>query len=161
MMNPSINRAFYLIPMVVMALLMAPGQVQSQPATPEDAVHAPSELDDRASAPGVVFLVRTPQHIRAAIKTAGDLQASEALQGKPVEIVVCGKAVKHLGKDDAVAEAIRTAEASGPVSVFACGMSMANLGVERSDVMSEVRVVPNGLVHTLERQAVGYLSVDL
>ena len=154
---------------VLAAVLLAGGlsvaPMRAQPA-PSDAGDAPTEGDaaalrSSAAAPGAVFLVRRPQHVRASIKTAGDLQASEELAGMPVEVVICGKAVQNLSSEGELAEPIREAEAGSNISFFACGMSMKNLGVERGAVMPEIEVVPNGLVYTLERQAEGYLSVDL
>jgi intracellular sulfur oxidation DsrE/DsrF family protein len=106
------------------------------------------------------MLVRRPQHIRASFQTVRDLRAADSLSTTPVEIVVCGKAVRAIQSGDPLADAI--ARTSGErVRVLACGMSLDNLGVDPSTLAGDVTVVPNGLAHALKRQAAGYLSVDL
>ena len=120
----------------------------------------PSTVTAASEAPGIVLLVRRPQHIRAALQTVRDLRASDSLSTTPTEIVVCGKAVRDIQADDPLADSI--AQMSSPtVQVLACGMSLNNLGVAPNALPSEVRVVPNGLAHALKRQAAGYLSIEL
>jgi intracellular sulfur oxidation DsrE/DsrF family protein len=138
------------------------GALVAPPAHAQSTDPAPAALSSAASteAPGIVMLVRRPQHIRASIQTVRDLRASDSLSTTPVEIVVCGKAVRAIQSEDPLADAV--ARASGEtVRVLACGMSLNNLGVAPSTLADDVTVVPNGLAHALKRQAAGYLSVDL
>lgn len=110
--------------------------------------------------PGIVLLVRRPQHVRAALQTVHDLEASESLATVPVEVVVCGTAVRALRAGEPLAS--RLAEQTPTrLQVLACGMSMDNLGVKKDTLSPIVDVVPNGLAHALKRKAAGYLSVDL
>ena len=110
--------------------------------------------------PGIVMLVRRPQHVRAAVQTVRDLEASESLATTPVEIVVCGKAAGNLRRGTSLASRIEE-QAPGRASVLACGMSLENRGIDPDRLTSAVEVVPNGLAHALKREANGYLSVDL
>jgi intracellular sulfur oxidation DsrE/DsrF family protein len=110
--------------------------------------------------PGIVMLVRRPQHVRAAFQTVRDLEASRSLSSTPVEIVVCGKAAADLRRGTPLANLI---EETSPdrASVLACGMSLENRDIDPDRLSSAVEVVPNGLAHALKREASGYLSVDL
>lgn len=47
------------------------------------------------------------------------------------------------------------------VRLLACGMSLGNLGIAPDDLADGIEVVPNGLLHALERQADGFVSVEL
>ena len=52
------------------------------------------------------------------------------------------------------------AERAG-VRLLACGMSLGNLDIDPADLAAGVEVVPNGLLHAIDRQAEGFLSVEL
>jgi intracellular sulfur oxidation DsrE/DsrF family protein len=106
------------------------------------------------------MLVRKPPHIRASLQTVRDLRASDSLSTTPVEIVVCGKAVRDIQTDDPLSTMIDRVSGRR-VRVLACGMSLSNLGVKAKSLADDVTVVPNGLAHALKRQAAGYLSVEL
>jgi intracellular sulfur oxidation DsrE/DsrF family protein len=138
------------------------GVLVALPAHAQSTDRTSASLSSAASteAPGIVVLVRRPQHIRASIQTVRDLRASDSLSTTPVEIVVCGRAVRDLQSEDPLADAIARVS-SKTVRVLACGMSLNNLGVDPSTLAGDVTVVPNGLAHTLKRQAAGYLSVEL
>jgi intracellular sulfur oxidation DsrE/DsrF family protein len=110
--------------------------------------------------PGIVLLVRRPQYVRAALQTVRDLEASEPLSTVPVEVVVCGKAVRALRTDEPLAARLAE-QVPDRVQVLACGMSIENLGMNDDALSPVVDVVPDGLAHALKRKAAGYLSVDL
>lgn len=112
-------------------------------------------------ASGAVIIVRQVGHARAALQTAESLRTRARFGDAPIEIVVCGQGSEHLVRSspdaaDLVAEARRL-----DVRLFACGLSLGNLGIDPADLAEGVGVVPNGLLHALERQADGYLSVEL
>lgn len=130
------------------------GAQSSAPATAATGTAAPE------TPPGIVLLVRRTQHIRAAIQTANDLADTEPLRNTPVEIVVCGQAISALqGGSDLSARIVDAT--SKRVQFIACGMSIENHGIDPNTLPDAIDTVPNGLVHALERQARGYLSVEL
>jgi len=134
--------------------------MRAQPGAAHDAgprSATPSMTTD--APPGIVLLVRRPQHVRAALQTVRDLEASESLATVPVEVVVCGTAVRALRTGTPLASRLAE-QAPDRMKVLACGMSMDNLGVEKDALSPIVDVVPNGLAHALKREASGYLSVD-
>jgi intracellular sulfur oxidation DsrE/DsrF family protein len=147
---------------LLLSLVYLLGTLAAPTAHGQSAARASASVSSAAStkAPGIVMLVRRPQHIRASLQTVRDLRAADSLSTTPVEIVVCGKAVRDIQSGDSLADAI--ARASGEtVRVLACGMSINNLGVDPKTLADDVTVVPNGLAHALKRQAAGYLSVEL
>lgn len=127
---------------------------------PSDGGHAFHSGKASSKSPGIVMLVRKPPHIRASLQTVRDLRASDSLSTTPVEIVVCGKAVRDIQTDDPLSTMIDRVSGRR-VRVLACGMSLSNLGVQAKSLADDVTVVPNGLAHALKRQAAGYLSVEL
>ena len=120
----------------------------------------PDAVPGEDDPPGIVMLVRRPQHVRAAFQTVRDLESSNSLSTTPVEIVVCGKAAGDLRRGTSLASRIEE-KAPDRASVLACGMSLENRGIDADRLTSAVEVVPNGLAHALKREAAGYLSVDL
>lgn len=147
---------------LLLSLVFLLGPLTAPTAHGQSAGRASSSLSSAASteAPGIVMLVRRPQHIRASFQTLRDLRAADSLSTTPVEIVVCGKAVRDIQSEDPLADSIARVS-SETVRVLACGMSINNLGVDPKTLADDVTVVPNGLAHALKRQAAGYLSVEL
>ena len=137
--------------------LAAPTATPPGNSTRADAGHTAGAHD----VAGVVMLVRTEQHARAAFRTAGELRQRPAYDGVPIEVVVCGAGSRSLvASDSAAAGLVAGAERAG-VRLLACGMSLGNLDIDPADLAAGVEVVPNGLLHAIDRQAEGFLSVEL
>ncbi len=119
-----------------------------------------SLLADAAKGHDAAFLVRTPQHIKAAIKTGRETRAGHGFQTNRIAIVVCGKGVNALRKESELAPVLRKAM-SEKVDIKACGMSLDNQKLRPAALLDGIKVVPNGLTEMLRLQAAGYLTVDL
>lgn len=147
-----------LLPALCLLLLFPPGLL---PAAGQGAEAPPSPAaTGEDDPPGIVMLVRRPQHVRAAFQTVRDLEQADSLATIPVEVVVCGTAAADLQHGTDLATRVEDG-APDRVTVLACGMSLENQGVDPEGLTSAVDVVPNGLAHALKRKAAGYLSVDL
>ena len=144
-----------LFSLVLLITSLSPAKSHGAEASP-----LPDAVPGEDTPPGIVMLVRRPQHVRAAFQTVRDLEASASLSTTPVEIVVCGKAADDLRKGTSLASLIEE-KAPDRTSVLACGMSLENRGIDPERLSPAVEVVPNGLAHALKREAAGYLSVDL
>lgn len=151
-------RSFTLLAVFSLVLLIA----GFSPAAGQGAVGSsiPDAVTGEGDPPGIVMLVRRPQHVRAAFQTVRDLEISESLSTTPVEVVVCGNAAGELRKGTSLATLIKE-KSPERATVLACGMSLENKGIDPDRLTSAVEVVPNGLAHALKREAAGYLSVDL
>lgn len=131
-------------------------------AIPADARHTSLAEDTALHRTGhdVVLLVREPQHLSAALKTAKELRSDATLQTCRIEIIVCGKASSSLQAGSEMEAALREA-AGEDVVITACGMSLKQTGIDPATLIDIVQVVPNGLTRALQLQAEGYLSVEL
>lgn len=150
--------------LLLLVALAAP-PVWSQAAGPAAPAPSPDSAAADRDVPGVVLLVRLPQHARAALRTADELRQRPAYDGVPIELVVCGGGSQALLAREPDGPAlgpllVAEAERSG-VRLIACGMSLSNLGIDPADLAPGVDVVPNGLLHAIDRQAEGFLSVEL
>lgn len=142
---------------LVVASLIAPS-VSAQAAPP------PSAHPHVAEAPavaGVVLLVREIRHARAALQTAASLRERPATADAPIELVLCGGGSRSLLADAPEAAQLVDAAAAAGVQLLACGMSLDTLGIDPADLATGVGVVANGLLHALDRQAAGFLSIEL
>lgn len=144
---------------LLLAVLLS---VAAPPTFAQTSSHATTSASAGAEqASGAVIIVRQVGHARAALQTAESLRTRARFGDAPIEIVVCGQGSEHLVRSspdaaDLVAEARRL-----DVHLFACGLSLGNLDIDAADLAEGIGVVPNGLLHALERQADGYLSVEL
>lgn len=107
------------------------------------------------------LLVRTTQHMGAALKTAKRL--SEAGKSyEEFEVVVCGKVVKELAdkSNEAVSKMLTEAERLN-VRFSVCGMSMKKFEVHQQALPEQLEVVDNGLVRIFELQENCYYTIEL
>lgn len=113
-----------------------------------------------ASAHRVLFLVQQPSPVRAAMQTGLQLLEGELFPAREVEVLVCGSGVDSLvvGEPNA---ALATEASSKGLRVVACGLSLTQKKVDRTQLAPGVVVVENGFVEALERKAEGFLSVEL
>lgn len=139
-------------------LLFATTDALAQSAPPPTPTATPAL---RGTVAGAVMIVRQVNHARAALKTAASLRQQDRFATVPIELVVCGAGSEHLlGVSADAAELVAEAERTG-VRLLACGMSLGNLGIDPAALAEGVEIVPNGLLHALERQADGFVSVEL
>ncbi len=142
-------------PLALLAILsltwpVLPGRAAGHVGTPA----AQSDAHD------VVLLVREPQHLSAALKTAEEIRSDATVRAGRIEIIVCGKASSSLQVGSNLEDALREAAGRGAV-ITACGMSLNQMNIDPATLLDIVQVVPNGLTRALQLQAEGYLSVEL
>jgi intracellular sulfur oxidation DsrE/DsrF family protein len=106
------------------------------------------------------LLVRTEDHIRAAIKTAETLRKSKNSKAGNIEIVVCGEAVELLQQNSTLKNVLENGKAV-KTSIVACGMSLEKQKIDRGSLLPGIRVEDNGLIRIFELQAAGYLTIEL
>lgn len=108
----------------------------------------------------VLLLVQQGPQLAAALATGQQSLAGRGFPASEVEVLVCGPAITSLLRGAELEPKLRAARRAG-VRVVACGLTLSEKGIDRSKVSPEVTVVENGLVEALERQAEGFLSVEL
>jgi intracellular sulfur oxidation DsrE/DsrF family protein len=106
------------------------------------------------------ILLRKENHLRVAVRTAGEIEENSRFRMGAFEIVVCGPDVAKLKKNGALTATLEQASRLG-VQVKACGISLEKFGVKADSLAPEVSVVPNGLMRAFELEKEGYLMIEL
>ncbi len=106
------------------------------------------------------MLVRTEEHIKAAVKTASELFKGSKFKTDRIEIIICGEAVELLKKGSPI-EAILKKAIDMKVRIVACGMSMEKQNVNKESLLSGVEIESNGIIRIFELQNQGYKTVEL
>lgn len=106
------------------------------------------------------MLVRTEEHIKAAVKTASELQTYDKFKTNEIEIIICGEAVQLLQKGSPVEEVLQKALNTN-VRVVACGMSMEKQKVKKDSLIEGIKIEANGLVRIFELQIQNYRTIEL
>ncbi len=142
------RRAAAVAALLALGFLRPPAALASARPTPE-------EKPQR-----VLVLVQKPPQLKVVLETEEALLAGHGLRASAAEIVVCGPAAKSLVAGDALEPLLLQAHAKG-VRIVACGLTLRQLKLDPKRLSPAVEVVPNGLVEAFQRQAEGWLSVEL
>ncbi|TNE73345.1 hypothetical protein EP331_04730 [bacterium] len=104
------------------------------------------------------ILVRTNQHLKAAIKTGSDFKT----QHKTIDfqIITCGALVKEIATDESLKTLINEAHQQGITTVI-CGLSVRNLSVDTSLLPEKALQSENGLTYLFGLQELGYKTISL
>lgn len=122
----------------------------------------PSKAQLTHSLTGVSFLVREPNHIKAALLTAQQiLSAQIEFKASSASIVICGPS--------GVAVAVRGHEMEkdfirakdNGIDVSVCGLTLKEKNIDPAAITDSVRIVENGMVEILRLQKLGYDTVQL
>lgn len=105
-------------------------------------------------------LVRTEDHIRAALKTAETLGKKNGNGEGVFEMVVCGEAVELLKQNSALKTMLEKGLES-KTRITACGMSLEKQKMEKGTLLPGIKVEENGLIRIFDLQAAGYLTIEL
>lgn len=107
------------------------------------------------------LLVRTSQHMGAALKTAKQLNEA-GKDYEEFEVVVCGKVVKELAdKSNEVVSKMLTEAERLNVRFSVCGMSMEKFEVHQQALPEQLEVVDNGLIRIFELQENCFYTIEL
>ncbi len=104
------------------------------------------------------LLVRSSQHLKAAIMTGEDFKArSEKIDFR---IVMCGELVKELSDNDSLKNMVGEASGRG-LKILACGLSVKQLSVDRSRLPESVSITENGLIYMFGLEENGFKTITL
>lgn len=113
-----------------------------------------------AKSDNYALLVSNPKHIKVAVMTAKELFKNPKFSTQHFEVVVCGKAVQALMKNNERQPEIEKGMSLG-VSFKACNISLKKAQITPDKLIKDVVVVPNGLVRMFELQKEGYHTIEL
>lgn len=119
-----------------------------------------SGTTNNANSDNYALLVSNPKHIKVAVMTAKELFDNPKFGTQHFEVVVCGKAVQALLKDNERQLEIEKGMRLG-VSFKACNISLKKAQITPDKLIKGVVVVPNGLVRMFELQKEGYHTIEL
>lgn len=112
--------------------------------------------------PNVAFLVREPNHLKAALLTLEQMHSGKLIiQYTKASIVVCGpKGIEAIKKGSPFEDKLKAASTKN-VEIKACGLTLKELNITVESLSKNVTVVENGLFEMIRLKHQGYLSVDL
>lgn len=115
-----------------------------------------------ASDPNLAFLVREPNHLKAALMTLEQMKSGKlALKYAKAVIVVCGpKGIEAIKKGSPLEDKLKNSKSLN-VEVKACGLTLKEQNISVDALSKYVSVVENGLFEMINLKHQGYLSVDL
>lgn len=105
-------------------------------------------------------LISQPNHLKAAVNTAQALRANSKYNAGEVVVMACSKSVEAFKKGSSFAKEFEAGKQAG-VTYRLCGMSLEQFGIQQSQLLEGVEVVPNGLTHMIDLQLEGYTTVEL
>ena len=107
------------------------------------------------------LLVRTTQHMGAALKTASQMREA-GMDYDAFEVVVCGKVVQELidQENKQVPEMLKQAEDLN-MTYSVCGMSLDKFGISSEQLSGNFNLVENGLIRIFELQENCYYTIEL
>lgn len=103
------------------------------------------------------LMVMNAQHLKAGILTGKELK--EKSSGIDFQIVTCGELVKEISQDKTLQNLIVDAVKHYGLKILACGLSIKQLGVDKSLLPAEMPVTANGLIYMLGLEEQGYKTI--
>ena len=107
-----------------------------------------------------VVMTKNVQQIYPILLAAEELKKEDGENFGVFEVIVCGKNIGDLTDSNKIEKLYERAEKLG-VSIIACGFSLNRFKVEKSKLPEGMRVVENGILHSLNLQKKNYYSLDL
>lgn len=107
-----------------------------------------------------VVIAKNARQIHSTLLSAKALKKEGAANFGEFEIIVCGKNIGELTEPDKIEELYARAQQQG-VSIIACGFSLNKFKVDKNKLPKDMRIVENGILHTLELQKKNYITLEL
>lgn len=120
-------------------------------------IHAQNQTPDGKM--NYIILAKQIPQLEIILMTAEELAQREDNTGD-FQALICGKEVTELTDHQKMAPWIKRAEEAG-VSLVVCGFSLNMFKVDRTQLPDGIKVVDNGLIHVVDLQKKGYISVSL
>lgn len=99
------------------------------------------------------------QHFKTAVATGIDFKSNS--KDIDFQVVACGELVKEISQDQALQSLIKEAAAQHGLKFLVCGLSIAQLKVDKALLPKEVSVTKNGMIYMFGLQEKGYNTLVL
>lgn len=107
-----------------------------------------------------VVLTKKVAQLKPILLAAKSLAAEDGKSFGNFEIIVCGKEIGDLTNLEKMQIHLAEAEKVG-ANIIACGFSLKKFHVDAKKLPKNMKIVANGILHNLELQKKGYLSLSL
>lgn len=104
-----------------------------------------------------VFVISKINYLKA-INDAVSASEDNGLTIREVRVILCGESVKAFQEDNPL---VRKALATERIRLFACGLSLEQMKVDRSVLPAGVETVRNGILEGMVLEKKGYKLMDL
>lgn len=108
----------------------------------------------------IVVMTSDVEQLKPIMMAAETLMKEDGNHYGIFEIIVCGKNIGDL-TDEKKIEQFKEDRENAKVSIVACGFSLKKFDVDPDKLPEYVKVIDNGILHNLELQKKGYLSLGL
>lgn len=107
-----------------------------------------------------VVLTKKTQQLKPILLAAKELAKEDGKHFGKFEIIVCGKVIGGLTNLETMQPHLSEAEKIG-ANIIACGFSLKRFKVDPKNLPKNMEIVDNGILHNLQLQKKGYLSLGL
>lgn len=107
-----------------------------------------------------VVLTKKVAQLKPILLAAEALAKEDGTNFGNFEIIVCGKEIGDLTDTEKINAHLATAEKVG-ANIIACGFSLKKFKVDPKKLPKNMQIVENGILHNLQLQKKGYLSLSL
>jgi intracellular sulfur oxidation DsrE/DsrF family protein len=105
------------------------------------------------------LLVMKPQHLKAGILSGENFKMRN--KGIDFQIVLCGEVVKELLQDKSLQKLVVNTVKNHGLKILVCGLSLQQLGIDKSLLPVETPVTDNGLIYFFGLEEQGYKTIAL
>lgn len=131
----------------------APGTTVARSTSPQSTKATPGKKN-------YAVLISQPNHLKAAVNTAGTFTANSAYNREKFVVMACGKSMEAFVKGSNMEAEFRKGQAAG-ITYKVCGMSLKQFNIDPGTLVEGIEVEPNGLTYMFELQEQGYTTVEL
>ncbi len=107
-----------------------------------------------------VILTKKVAQLKPILLAADALAKEDGANFGNFEIIVCGKEIDDLTDLEKLQPHLDEAKKVG-ATIIACGFSLKKFKVDAEKLSKEIKIVDNGILHNLQLQKKGYLSLAL
>lgn len=116
--------------------------------------------DEKSTVFNYVVMTKKVDQLEPILLAALHLLKEDERHFGNFEVIVCGKDIVSLTDEEKMNEFLKRAE-EYKVQILACGFSLKKFEVEPEKIPGNIKIVENGILHNLELQKKGYLSLEL
>ena len=100
------------------------------------------------------------QQLQPILLTAKELTKEDGKKMGEFHVIFCGKTVKDMADATKFTALLDEAKAAG-VKVFVCGLSLQQFSVSKESLPANLELTQNGILHALQHQKKGFITLSI